>query len=350
VIIKSIEIKNFLSYFDSTIFKFEEGATLIIGQNNTGKSKLFDAYNWVLYDDAYKTAAEDWEATYQWKDELVNRYAKQQCAINSKVAVSVCLHFEDEESNKFIVTREYRIQKIDENQWNCQASSEITVTKTASLTYNSNNIIGDEANELLNRNFPKNLSRYFLFQGESISRLLRLNQRSDFTRAIGELSGIKYFDKAKRYADKAFEKAKSEFENKEERDEIIQKEKEKLTKEIEDLDERLNDLNSKLENEYKERNIKQRKLDEKIEELSRYEECAKLLQEIRNVEQQRDEKIDQKKKLFDYRRPELLSVWIYFKADYLFANFLKLYRKGKEEKKIPEPIHQDDSTIQFHQE
>ncbi|ASU34249.1 AAA family ATPase [Mucilaginibacter xinganensis] len=341
MIIKSIEIKNFLSYYDTTEFKFDEGATLIIGQNNTGKSKLFDAYNWVLYDEAYETAAEDWVSTGQWKEQLVNRFAKLNCNTNSKVEVSVSLNFEDENSNSYLVNREYRVLKISDSEWSCPGSSDIAVTKTNAVTFNTQNFMGNEANELLSAFFPKNLSRYFLFQGEGISKLLRLNQRSDFTRAIGELSGIKYFDKARKYADKVYLRAKDQFENKEERNAEVQKQKVKITKDIDDINERVTDLKNKLENEYREKDIKERKLEEKEEELSRYEECAKLLQEIKSLEKQRDEKVDQKGKLFEYNRNGLMSLWIYNKSEGLIDNFLRLYRKAKEEAKIPEPIRQD---------
>jgi DNA sulfur modification protein DndD len=341
VIIKSIEIINFLSYFDRTIFNFDEGATLIIGQNNTGKSKLFDAYNWVLYDEAYQTAAEDWSGTNVWKSELANRYAKKMCPVNSTIEVSVCLSFSDEEFNLYIVTREYKIQKINNTEWSCPTTSEIAVTRTNASTFDTTNFMGTEANELLNTYFPKNLSRYFLFQGEGISKLLRLNQRSDFTRAIGELSGIKFFDKARRYANKVYERTKAEFENKIDNDKTIQDEKIKLVNEINSSRQRVTDLDSKLENEFKERDIKQRKLEEKVEELSRYEECAKLLQEIKSLEQQRDEKREERKKLFEYARPSALGHWMYKRVESLYDNFLILYRNAKAEKKIPEPIRQD---------
>jgi len=341
VIIKSIEITNFLSYQNSTPFYFDEGATLIIGQNNTGKSKLFDAYNWVLYDEAYKTEAEEWVSTKEWKEELVNRHAKRICNVNSKVEVSVSLTFEDEESNAFVINREYSIQKINESEWKCPKFSDIAVTKTDAATFNTHQYLGDEANELLSRYFPKNLSRYFLFQGEGISKLLRLNQRSDFTRAIGELSGIKFFDKARRYANKVYERAKSEFENKIDSDRAIQEEKLRLTNEINEWKGRVQDLDGKLENEYKERDIKQKKLDEKIEELSRYEECAKLLLEIKNFEKQLEDKIEERRKLFEVNRPVLLGQWMYMGTILLYDNFLRLYRVAKSEKKIPEPIRQD---------
>ncbi len=47
---KSIIIKNFLSYFDENEIEFSDTTTIFIGQNNTGKSKIFDAINFALYE------------------------------------------------------------------------------------------------------------------------------------------------------------------------------------------------------------------------------------------------------------------------------------------------------------
>ncbi|WP_277292574.1 AAA family ATPase [Treponema berlinense] len=37
---KKLAIKNFLSYFETNEIDFAETTTIVIGQNNTGKSKL----------------------------------------------------------------------------------------------------------------------------------------------------------------------------------------------------------------------------------------------------------------------------------------------------------------------
>ena len=58
--IKSITINNFLSYFESNEIEFSPMTTIVIGQNNTGKSKLFDAINFALYERVYDTEKEAW--------------------------------------------------------------------------------------------------------------------------------------------------------------------------------------------------------------------------------------------------------------------------------------------------
>lgn len=331
-----------MSYYDnSNHFKFDSDATIIIGQNNTGKSKLFDAYNWVLYNEAYKTETEEWKSTSDWGGELANKLAKKECLISSWVSVSVCLTFEDDFKNIFIVMREYRIQKLDEKSWNTHNDSELTVTKKTAVSQNYIHLSGSEAAIELSKFFPKNLSRYFLFQGEGISKLLSLNNRSDFNKAIKELSGVKYFSKASRYANNVYLRLKQEFEAKEENDSNIQIAKHKISVELGEIEDRLAEFDFSLENEYRERDIKQQKLEEKINALSRYEGCSVLLEQIKSLEKDLNNKYEERKTFFEYNRDNLLNSWMYAQVGSGFDNFLDLYRKGKEESKIPEPIRQD---------
>lgn len=341
MIIKSIEINNFLTYYASNTFKFDAGSTIIIGQNNTGKSKLFDAYNWVLYNQVYQSELEDWKDTNFMGENLVNKLAKNMCAISAWLSTSVTLSFEDDNANTYLVTREYRIQRLTSETWSRSTDSELNLTKREAISQNTTFLSGEDANVELNKFFPKNLSRYFLFQGEAISQLLRLNKRSDFTRAINEMSGIKYFAKASRYANKVYEKFKYEFDNKEEQSVQVLKGKLEIANKINGISEKLNDLTKQLENEYIERDIKQIKFDEKTAELSRYEECGKLLQEIKLLEKELLQAQERRKDLYEYNRVELFNSWFYTPVKDQFASFLSLYRKGKEESKIPEPIRQD---------
>ena len=57
---KKLAIKNFLSYFETNEIDFAETTTIVIGQNNTGKSKLFDAMNFAIYGRVYDTQKESW--------------------------------------------------------------------------------------------------------------------------------------------------------------------------------------------------------------------------------------------------------------------------------------------------
>lgn len=53
MIIKNITIENFQSYHESQTMDFSNGLNLIIGNGGKGKSKLFNAFYWVLFGKIY---------------------------------------------------------------------------------------------------------------------------------------------------------------------------------------------------------------------------------------------------------------------------------------------------------
>ena len=56
MIIKNIIIENFQSYYNSHTLEFSKGLNLIIGNGGKGKSKLFNAFYWVLFGKIYITS------------------------------------------------------------------------------------------------------------------------------------------------------------------------------------------------------------------------------------------------------------------------------------------------------
>ena len=53
--IKNITIENFQCYYKENQIEFGDGLNLIIGNGGKGKSKLFNAFYWVLFGKIYIT-------------------------------------------------------------------------------------------------------------------------------------------------------------------------------------------------------------------------------------------------------------------------------------------------------
>lgn len=339
--IQRIEIENFLSYYGKINFDFDLGPTIIIGQNNTGKSKLFDAFNWALYDRAFKTREEKWDLTKDWGAELVNHLAKKECTNGKTVECAVSILFTDEEENKYFLTREYRLTKNGNSSWEAPRNTELCLTITEARTGNNKSYYDKEAEEQLNVLFPENLSKYFLFQGENISQIMSLNNRSAFTKALRDLSRIEVFERAKGYADKVLKTIKREFENKEDADKELQEKKKRLSDEKKRLEDDLETQNEAFENACRERDIAKGVYDQKSEELKKYEECAVILRDIEYLEGRRQSKNDLRNNLVESQKKDIFDRWMYAGTEGLLKNFLKFYNKNKVEKKIPEPIRQE---------
>jgi DNA sulfur modification protein DndD len=340
MLIKSIEIENFLSYYKSSTFNFGDGPTLIIGQNRTGKSKLFDAINWAFYNKAYNTDFERWDYTKDWKEHLVNNLAKAKCKEGTLLKAAVVITFQDEEENQYILTREYKIKKRG-NEWDAPRDTTVHLNKKDRLTNNATDTFDLEAEELVKSIFPENLSKYFLFQGENISQIMSLNNKSAFSKALSDLSRIEVFEKAKNYTEKVYRQLKKEFESKEDSDKQLQESKLQISKHLEQLKSDLQIEEEQFDNYVKERDTAKEVFEKKNDELKKFEECAKIIQDITYLEKQKRDKIDVRVELVDSQKKEIFEKWMYAGTDEIIKGFLLIYDKNKIDRKIPEPIRQE---------
>lgn len=98
--IKTLEIKNFRSYYMSNIFNFCDGLNLIVGSNGDGKTTLFEAIEWVFRtDELYKTDVKF----------ISKKRAEELCASDSdEVVVSVA--YEHDGSQK-LLEKKFRFTK-----------------------------------------------------------------------------------------------------------------------------------------------------------------------------------------------------------------------------------------------
>lgn len=339
--ISSIEMRNFLSYFNNNRIDFGEGPTIVIGQNRTGKSKLFDAINWVLYDRAYHTDYEKWILTKEWGHALVNNYAKSLCRPGQNVVMVVTLDFDDEDQYKYSLTRECKLRKKENGDWELPRNTTLSLQRIDHITSNSKSFWDKEAEREILLLFPENLSKYFLFQGENISQIMSLNNKSDFIKALQDLSRIKIFDDAKTYTEKVFKIIKKEFEAKIDSNKQIQERKVELSKDIEILREELTEIGEEFECYIKERDIAREVFNRKNEELIKYRECAEVISEISQLTKQKESKIEIRTQHIESQKRNIFDSWMYAGSDRIFENFKSIYNRFKVERKIPEPIRQE---------
>lgn len=343
---KKLELEGFLSYYRFTQINFSLGNTLIIGKNNTGKSKLFDAFHWVLFNRVFDSQMEKWIESSADVNRMIlnNKLRKQAISEHSIVDVTVSVELETEEYENQVVTITRK------NTYDFTKSSEPAVS--SDLIFYTQDLfdIGDshvyverDAEDRIAELFPICLRDFVLFQGEAASELMKLANKNQNTirNAIEEISRIKLFQQAtdiaisyqnqkEREINKA---AKLSKENKEELDRLekevsrkqsdiqtISDEKDQLEMQISDLTETCNNLRSNL---------------------SKYQEIIKIFEE-RDKYQQEYNKANAEYNCYKEVNTEISNSWIFYKVINKLSSFSSFYKSLELLGQVPPPIPQSE--------
>jgi DNA sulfur modification protein DndD len=152
MIIKQVKIQNFLSYYDIKKFEFNSGLNIILGNNGEGKTKFFDALEWLFYE------------TKTEKDEVISKKKLELTTNGDKFIVSVEVEIEHNNETTLFV-KSFEVEKIDNLEFKTSKIEFVSVEDKANgerIKFN-----GLEAKNVLNFLFPSEIRKYSMFRGES---------------------------------------------------------------------------------------------------------------------------------------------------------------------------------------
>ncbi|GAB4093512.1 AAA family ATPase [Flaviaesturariibacter terrae] len=293
MIITKLEIENFMCYAGYNCFEFKEGLNIIIGDNGYGKSKLYDAFYWVLYDECFDTNKKAFVKTNFLKSSIVSDKAKHECEVDSKVVTSVKITFYNpEKDNEFTLERKYSIAKLEDG-WREGAYSDLTIWKKE-LSYLNSNLVTDEAEKDRIRKtiLPDNIKPYMWFQGEQVESIIDFNKEDTLNQAINILSNITKFDSIKEIAKLAAKAAKNEYQKEAKRLSTDKKASDDLEKQRERAEGRLNHFIE--EEQEAQRNLLQ--AEEKFERLLNKMEDAQKIKSLESERRQIQYQLEEQKK------------------------------------------------------
>jgi DNA sulfur modification protein DndD len=310
MIIKSLRIKNFRSYYGDNEFKFSDGLTLIIGDNGDGKTTFFEALEWL-----FNTSFENKESTN------ISEMKKSELAIGDSDTLCVSIVFEHDGEKELI--KSFTFEKIDENSF-----------KPRDFSFNGYETIGSERSlisgkELIDRCFDSFIRKYCLFKGES-----QLNVFDDPTALktlVDKFSDIRKFEK--------YVNVTTELEKKS--DEAYKKEcrlDKKISQQAEILEQQLLELNTEIFNLRKDL----RKQEEvassykiKLEDLEKNQETSEKYQDIMNRIKTLSEKRTKFKGMIleNFNAQLLENFWILAPYPSIFEEFQKKVSSFGKEKR-----------------
>lgn len=241
MIIKKLQIENYLCYFDTKTFELSDGLNIILGENGEGKTKFFEAVDW-LFNGENKEL-----------DLLVSAKKLKETETGETFRVRVSMTVE-QYGEKKIITKSFIAKKESENNYS---------TSSFMLEGIEENASGErtqvDGQTLLNRIFPFQIRKYSMFKGEADLNIFE--SEDALVNLINLFSDAKHYDEyskkgafLREKAEKAVEDSakldrKNEVLYKKLESEIIQllKEKEKYTVHLNSTDEEIRKIEGNLQ-------------------------------------------------------------------------------------------------------
>lgn len=204
--INSITINNFQSYYGEQTIEFGDGLNLIIGNGGKGKSKLFNAFYWVLFGKIYVTS-EGWCTTdnlYQSSHKALHNYeyfnkkALSEAKVDGKISCSVQLELEDDKGNNYIIERQASTIRQPQSEWDKPESWSLPIA-SLKVTYDvptgTKTVNGIIADGVVSDLFPEGIRGYIWFQGESLDSLINFRNRQNLKEAVRHISYYPFYEK-----------------------------------------------------------------------------------------------------------------------------------------------------------
>lgn len=181
--IEYIKLENFRQFKDVKIdfsTNDEKNVTIIMGNNGSGKTTLAQAFTWCLYG----------ETSFLIKD-LLNKEKERELDnyLSTYVKVKIGLEHSDK---KYVIERKQAWQKRGTRIAKDNPEVSVLITKQSGETKVISDSISCERE--INKILPKELSKYFFFDGERIEKMSKEVQggkrSSEFADAVRGLLGL----------------------------------------------------------------------------------------------------------------------------------------------------------------
>ena len=204
--INSITINNFQSYYGEQTIEFGDGLNLVIGNGGKGKSKLFNAFYWVLFGKIYVTS-EGWCTTDDLylsshkalnKFEYINKKALFDAKIDDRVDCYVQLDLTDDEGHNYIIERQASAIRQPAKEWDTPQSWNVSPSSlkvTFDVKTGTKNVNGIIAEGIISNLFPEGIRGYIWFQGESLDSLIDFRKKQNLKDAVRHISYYPYYEK-----------------------------------------------------------------------------------------------------------------------------------------------------------
>jgi len=302
MIIRKIQIENYLCYYGIKKFQFDDGLNIILGENNEGKTKFYEAVDWL----------------FNGKNtELINLVsAKKLKDIGPDDTFSVCVSMTVEQyKSEAKIIRSFTVKKNANNE----IETSNFVFEGEETDSNSGERIPKNAQNLLDRIFPFQIRKYSMFKGET--ELNIFDNEEALANLINLFSDARHYEKytekgafLRDKAEKAVEQSTRQNQQNQRAYNLLESEIAHHQREKESLKVHLNSIEEE-----------KSKLESNIKEVEKYANNAEALQIIYKRIESIEKKVSSASSIIDFNYTTSL-----FDENWILVNFEPFHKEFAE--------------------
>lgn len=313
MIINSISVNNYMCYYEENTFSLSKGLNIILGENGEGKTKLFEAIEWLLNGGNTDLSL------------FVSVKKLDEVSIGDEIEVSASLSAE-QYGERYHVTRRFTATKTGEGL--CTTTSSSVVGIEENRQGERSRVDGER---VLSQIFPVEIRKYSMFKGES--ELNVFNNADALINLVNMFAEAKYYDKYSKIGSYLYKAANKAVEDSTKLNSKNQKRYNSLEADIKELKRKIDnktDIKNSIEEQVD-------KLQQGISDAAKYVENGQDLEIINQRISSINEKISQFESSIDERYTTNLfdEQWILMHFEPVFTEFEdKVSLFGQEKRKM----------------
>ena len=201
-IINSISFKNFFNYYgeyDETRYDFEEGINIVVADNGAGKSKFFNAFLWLFYDQVLDSDDKIKKGIKDIPVKIISDKAKNETSIGGNVETGIQIEYSTGRY-KYKIKKSFTATKIREDisssdSWQIIINdTEVDQTELILPKYKPV-YDAEEKDKIIKKLIQPNLRQYSFFQGEEVDSIIDFGKKSSIEEAVRTLTDISDYEK-----------------------------------------------------------------------------------------------------------------------------------------------------------
>ncbi|GAO29930.1 AAA family ATPase [Geofilum rubicundum] len=177
-IINKISFQNFFNYYgplEENTYEFSKGVNIVVADNGGGKSKFFNGFLWIFYDEILDSDTKTRKNIKNQAVKICSDKAKNEAAVNDLIEINVALEFSDIRFT-YRICKGFRIKKsrsdaslTDSSDWQVFFNN-IEVSKRDIQLLEFHEVYDeDEHKRILNKLIQSNLREYSLFKERKLT-------------------------------------------------------------------------------------------------------------------------------------------------------------------------------------